>query len=570
MGSNFLNQFKDGISSGSATWAENNVSWSTWELRLSRRARSLKPCTSSSARTIRPPFNLTVDTLASQRVVAMWPRMKRPTIKMTLMMVVIGPPRMATTRLTRPMACMMIGFRRIRTLTRRPSTTSMMMMLAPPLMVQRFPGWRSTIRSTRHILMPGRDSQTYVSREVSFLLLLLVILQLETFHLECCRLQEAPPPREEKEKQRREKEKVVRFHLPTSSSTSSLQSLQTHVVEPRLWHVWDVGSLVTLLLSAQSNRPRALQVVATSVQLLDLRNLWFVWKMPTWPSWINMVTNVMMWRCLILVPQLSFVDTAPFVATSTTWRLATFRSRPSSSTGAAGSFVLVVMVKAGVTGWFAFQCVLVDFVAELKCFSSREKPLCYVEGPSLKLWASSWTLPTRRFDSKMVHGLRLPWDTMVSISCLFGIWWMMTIPTTTLTCFTSTSCLLVMVRLIPKLWLWNSSMVRNTSSPLPMLIHLLQDLLMTADHFLDINFRLLTSSCRRPTLNTTAMWPTISTTRRWSGKFIVAVLAPLKWLIAWVPTLRSLAMRLVGTSTWKPTETSFFDVSSKRSLMNFS
>ena len=43
---------------------------------------------------------------------------------------------------------------------------------------------------------------------------------------------------------------------------------------------------------------------------------------------------------------------------------------------------------------------------------------------------------------------------------------------------------------------------------------------MTADLFLDINCRLLTSSCR-----------------------IVVALAPLRWLIAWVPTSRSLAMR---------------------------
>ena len=84
-------------------------------------------------------------------------------------------------------------------------------------------------------------------------------------------------------------------------------------------------------------------------------------------------------------------------------------------------------------------------------FLIKGETLCYVEGPSLKLWASSWTSPTRRFDSKMAHGLRLPWDTMVSISCLFGIWWMMTIPTTTLTCFTSTSCWLAMEKLIPKL-----------------------------------------------------------------------------------------------------------------------
>ena len=53
-----------------------------------------------------------------------------------------------------------------------------------------------------------------------------------------------------------------------------------------------------------------------------------------------------------------------------------FRLRPLSSIGAAGSSVLVVMEKAGVTGWFAFRCVLVDYADELKCFSSRERPLC--------------------------------------------------------------------------------------------------------------------------------------------------------------------------------------------------
>ena len=74
----------------------------------------------------------------------------------------------------------------------------------------------------------------------------------------------------------------------------------------------------------------------------------------------------------------------------------------------------------GESWWFAFLCVLVDFVAELKCLSSREKPLCYVEGPSLKLWALFWTSPTRRFGSKMVHGHRLLWDTMESILCLSG------------------------------------------------------------------------------------------------------------------------------------------------------
>ena len=78
-------------------------------------------------------------------------------------------------------------------------------------------------------------------------------------------------------------------------------------------------------------------------------------------------------------------------------------------------------------------------------------------------------------------------------------------PTTTLICFTSTSCWLEMARLIPRRSQWNSSMVRNTSSPLRMLNHFLQDLLMAAGLFLDINCRLLTSSCRRPIPNTTAM-----------------------------------------------------------------
>ena len=209
MAFNYLLKSKDGIYFANAIWLRNNVRWLPWRLPLWRRMPSSRPSTwflDKITRHLFSPIAISKGKEKAEDMQLLKMMMNRSTSrKSPTTTPMTGRGRMATTRLTRPMATPMVGTPM--TLIRRLST-SRTMRTAPRLMVLKCLGLKSMTKYTPRTWMPGRGSQISSLQEASTPSWRLVMVPACPLAFPVLLLARAI--REEKGKQRRvQKAKVV-------------------------------------------------------------------------------------------------------------------------------------------------------------------------------------------------------------------------------------------------------------------------------------------------------------------------------------------------------------------------